>query len=147
MPLLKPYQDKIAEGVITLMKDCPGDASNTRKELLVATRHLWYTDFRTSFVDYINIILNEDVLIGTGVTCKETLRPLGYSVIIDLIHHVRNQLSLEQLSKTITIFSKNLLDSSIPPQIQTMCAKLLLSLTDNIIEQKSKADSNISFLI
>lgn len=31
MPMLKPYQDQIADGVITLMKDLPGDASVTRK--------------------------------------------------------------------------------------------------------------------
>jgi hypothetical protein len=29
--MLKPYQDRIADGVIIVMKDLPGDASSTRK--------------------------------------------------------------------------------------------------------------------
>lgn len=142
IPILKPYQDQIAEGVITLMKDCPGDSSTTRKELLSATRHLWFTEFRNSFVPYIDILLNDDVLIGTGVTCKETLRPIAYSVLMDLIHHVRSQISLAQISKIITIFSRNLQDVAIQPQIQTMCAKLLLSLVENISVSPNRAEGN-----
>lgn len=74
MQILKPYQDQIADGVISLMKDCPKEASATRKELLVATRHLWFTEFRSSFYKYLDLLLNEDLLIGSGVTCKESLR-------------------------------------------------------------------------
>ncbi|KAJ3311628.1 hypothetical protein HDV04_003892 [Boothiomyces sp. JEL0838] len=146
IPILKPYQDQIAEGVITLMKDCPGDSSTTRKELLSATRHLWFTEFRNSFVPYIDILLNDDVLIGTGVTCKETLRPIAYSVLMDLIHHVRSQISLAQISKIITIFSRNLQDVAIQPQIQTMCAKLLLSLVENISVSPNRAEARPLFV-
>ena len=101
MPMLKPYQDQIADGVITLMKDLPGDASSTRKELLVAARHLWYTDFRVSFLRHINLLLDDNVLVGTGVTCRETLRPLANSVLIDLLHNVRIQLTLPQISRYV----------------------------------------------
>lgn len=34
LPVLMPYQEQIADGVITLMKDCPEDASATRKVLI-----------------------------------------------------------------------------------------------------------------
>ncbi|KAJ3319442.1 hypothetical protein HDV06_006328 [Boothiomyces sp. JEL0866] len=146
IPILKPYQDQIAEGVITLMKDCPGDSSTTRKELLSATRHLWFTEFRNSFVPYIDILLNDDVLIGTGVTCKETLRPIAYSVLMDLIHHVRSQISLAQISRIITIFSRNLQDVAIQPQIQTMCAKLLLSLVENISVSPNRMEARPLFV-
>ena len=138
--MLKPYQDKIADGVITLMKDLPGDASATRKELLVAARHLWYTEFRVSFLRHINVLLNDNVLVGTGVTCQETLRPLAHSVLIDLLHNVRIQLTLPQISQIITAYSKNLQDVNIPPQIQTMCVKLLLGLADNLVQQPGKVE-------
>ncbi|KAH6600577.1 hypothetical protein BASA50_002141 [Batrachochytrium salamandrivorans] len=141
MALLKPYEEDVANGVISLMKDCPPDASATRKELLIATRHLFYTEFRNAFVRHLDVILNDDVLVGTGVTCRETLRPLAHSVLVDLIHHVRNELSLEQITKVIHIYSKNLHDLSFAPQIQTMCAKLLLSLIDNVVNQQSKPDA------
>ncbi|KAI8907173.1 hypothetical protein EDD86DRAFT_232632 [Gorgonomyces haynaldii] len=137
---VKPYQEQVAEGVMTLMKDCPPDASTIRKELLVAVRHLWYTDFRVAFIPHLDILLDEDVIIGSGVTCRETLRPLGHSVLVDLIHHVRAELSLQQISRIIYIYSKNLHDPRFPPQVQTMCCKLLLSMVENIVKQPSKDD-------
>ncbi len=107
---------------------------------MVAARHLWYTDFRASFLRHINVLLDDDVLVGTGVTCQETLRPLAHSVLIDLLHNVRIQLTLPQISKIILAYSRNLQDITIPPQIQTMCVKLLLGLADNLVNQPSKND-------
>ena len=37
------------------------------------------------------------VLVGTGRACYETLRPLAYSLLAELIHHVRLDLSLPQV--------------------------------------------------
>jgi transformation/transcription domain-associated protein len=71
---LKPHQEAIAEAVIGLMKDCPSDDSATRKELLVATRHIWFSDFRTSFLKYVDVLLDENVLVSPGLTSRETLR-------------------------------------------------------------------------
>ncbi|KAI9209824.1 uncharacterized protein BJ171DRAFT_609195 [Polychytrium aggregatum] len=138
--LLRHNMNEIAESVVTLMKDCPPEASATRKELLVATRHIWYTDFRQGFIPYIDILLNEDVLIGTGVTSRETLRPLGHSVLVDLIHHIRSDLSLAQSSRVIDIYSRNLHDHSFPHNIPTMCAKLLLNLIETLINKLPKQD-------
>lgn len=74
MGTLKAHQQAVADSVVMLMKDCPPEAPGIRKELLVATRHLWASDFRTSFVPHIDILLNEKVLVGTGVTSREALR-------------------------------------------------------------------------
>ncbi|KNC98645.1 histone acetyltransferase TRA1 [Spizellomyces punctatus DAOM BR117] len=130
VPILKPYQQQIADAVVVLMRSCPPDAAATRKELLVATRHIWYTDFRHAFVKHVDILLNEDVLVGSGVTAKETLRPIAHSVLVDLIHHVRADLSIAQLSRAIHMYSRNLHDPNFAPNIQTMCAKLLLNIVD-----------------
>jgi transformation/transcription domain-associated protein len=73
---LKPYQDVIADSVVTVMMDCPIDDSATRKELLVATRHILYTDFRQPFLKHIDALLSEDVIVGKGLTSRETLRYL-----------------------------------------------------------------------
>ena len=137
---LKEFQDKIADAVIQLMLDCSSEAANIRKELLVATRHIWFTDFRASFVKYIDVLLNEDVLLGLGLTCRETLRPLAHSVLVDLIHHVRSDLTQEQIIKAVYIYERNLNDSSFAPNIQTMCVKLLVNLVDCIV----KLEPNVS---
>ena len=81
----------------------------------------------------IDILLNEKVLVGTGVTSHETLRPLAYSMLADLVHHVRAELTPAQLAKTVYIYSRNLHDQSLASSIQTMCAKLLLNLVDCIV--------------
>ncbi|KAG0235555.1 hypothetical protein B0O80DRAFT_498171 [Mortierella sp. GBAus27b] len=130
---LRPHQNAIPDFVIRLLRDCPPEAAATRKELLVATRHILSIDFRQAFVPKIDILLNENVLVGTGVTSHETLRPLAYSMLADLVHHVRAELTPEQLAKTVYIYSRNLHDPSLASSIQTMCAKLLLNLVDCIV--------------
>lgn len=107
------------------------------QELLIATRHILQTDFRNAFVAYIDTLVDDRVLIGFGQTAREQLRPLAYSMIADLIHHVREDLSLTTLAHVIHIYSCNVLDPTLALSIQTMCSKLLLNLTENVI----KADS------
>ncbi|KAI8370186.1 hypothetical protein EDC96DRAFT_563874 [Choanephora cucurbitarum] len=137
---LRPFQNQIPDFVLRLLRECPPESSATRKELLVATRHILSTDFRSSFVPKIDLLLNEKVLIGTGVTSHDTLRPLAYSMLADLVHHIRSELSPSQLYRTVYIYSRNLHDATLAPSIQTMCGKLLLNLIDCIIKTPNKKD-------
>ena len=43
---MQPYEKVIATAVVELLQRCPVKAVSTRKELLVATRHILATDFR-----------------------------------------------------------------------------------------------------
>ncbi len=72
-------------------------------------------------------------------------RPLAYSTLADLVHHVRTELSLGQLSRVVYLFSRNIHDPSLPYNIQTMSAKLLLNLVE-CIARKNETDGkgNIS---
>lgn len=96
--LLKPNQQLIADSFINLLRDCPSETSAARKvtngwftkaafhgnthfyhslqELMVATRHILTTDFRMSFIKYLEdgTLFNEDILVGVGMTSKITLR-------------------------------------------------------------------------
>ncbi|KAI7902282.1 uncharacterized protein BX663DRAFT_552217 [Cokeromyces recurvatus] len=137
---LRPFQNQIPEFVLRLLRECPPESSATRKELLVATRHILSTDFRTSFVSKIDLLLNEKVLIGTGVTSYDTLRPLAYSMLADLVHHIRSELSPSQLRRTVYMYTRNLHDPTLAPSIQTMCGKLLLNLIDCIIKIPNRAE-------
>lgn len=78
---------------------------------------------------------------GTGITCRESLRPLAYSVVADLIHHVRNELDLAQLNKVTLVFSTNLNDPTFNSSIQTMCAKLLNTIIESIQSKEDKAEA------
>lgn len=71
---IKEYLDIFPEACVRLLRDCPPEDVATRKELLVATRHILTVDSRSSFVPYIDVMLDENVLVGTGITCRESLR-------------------------------------------------------------------------
>jgi transformation/transcription domain-associated protein len=138
---IKEYLEVFPEACVRLLRDCPPEDVGTRKELLIATRHILTVDSRSSFVPYIDTMLEERVLVGTGVTSRETLRPLAYSVVADLIHHVRNELPIAQLARIVYVFSCNLNDFTFTSSIQTMCAKLLNTIVDSIHNKGDAAES------
>lgn len=61
---MREYQTTIASSVVELLQICPPSAVATRKELLVATRHILATDFRNGFFPHIDVLVNEEVLLG-----------------------------------------------------------------------------------
>ena len=77
------------------------------------------------------------------MTCTSAFsahRPLAYSTLADLVHHVRQHLPLSDLSLAVQLFAKNIDDESLPSSIQTMSCKLLLNLVD-CIRSKSEQES------
>jgi transformation/transcription domain-associated protein len=79
--VMRPYEKTISDCVVNLLKSCPSESLNTRKELLVATRHILATDFRKGFFAQIDTLLKTSVLIGEGRSSYDTLRPLAYVVV------------------------------------------------------------------
>ncbi len=132
MEALKPYKDNIPRYVLQLLINTPPQAAAIRKELLIATRHILATEFRVGFAPHISRLLDENCMVGTGKTCRETLRPLAYSTLADLVHTVRHQLPLPHLCKVVLVYSQNLHDPTLQLGIQTMAAKLLLNLVSPI---------------
>ena len=80
---------------------------------------------------------------GSGWTTKETVRSLAYSILADLVHHIRTSLSLQHLSMAVFLFSKNVHDETLPVSIQTMSCKLLLNLVE-CIRQKAETEPAVS---
>ncbi|KAK4703940.1 hypothetical protein P7C70_g2279, partial [Phenoliferia sp. Uapishka_3] len=129
---LATYLNVLPEIAVRLMKDCPSDAVAMKRDLLVATRHILQSELRSAFLGQIDTLLDDHVLVGNGVTGYENLRPLAYSMLADLIHHVRAELSLSQLARIVHVYSANVHDPTLGAAIQTMCSKLLLNLIDPI---------------
>lgn len=50
----------------------------------------------------------------------------------DLLHHIRNDLSLTRVSRAVDLFGKNLFDETLPFSIQMMCQRVILNLADCI---------------
>lgn len=141
LEIILTHAPSLVKGMLSLLQLCPKEVAHLRKELLIAARHILATDLRNKFVTCMDKLFDEDLLLGRGWTTHESLRPLAYSTLADLVHHVRQQLSLSVLAKAVHLFSKNVHDESLPTSIQTMSCKLLLNLVD-CIRQKSEPDNS-----
>jgi transformation/transcription domain-associated protein len=137
---LKPYEERLAGNVVALMSTCPRESISTRKELLVATRHLLNSDFRTGFFNHVNTLMDEKVLIGSNshrYSGQASLRPLAYTALSDLIHHVKTRLTMSQMSKVVCMFSRILHDSaSLPLSTQYTSVRTLLSVIEIVFQNK-----------
>ena len=150
---LKPYEDRLASNVVAIMSSCPRELLSTRKELLVATRHLLNSDFRNGFFRHVHSLLDEKILIGWSskhqhrhrylshhYSEQSVLRPLGYTVLSDLIQQTRTTpvLTLAQISRAVTIFSRVLHDASLPMSTQYTAVRTLLSVLDAVFSNKDR---------
>lgn len=107
---IKPYENSICSSIVKLLVTCPADSVSIRKELLVGLKQVLNTEYRRGLYPLIDTLLDERVLVGTGRVCIETLRPLAYTLLAELVHYVRGNLSLPLLSRIIYLFSRNMRD-------------------------------------
>lgn len=138
---LTDFLGTLPDIVVRLLRDCPREKSASRKELLVAIRHIINFNFRRIFLKKIDELLDERTLIGDGLTAYENMRPLAYSMLADLIHHLRDSLSKEQIRRTIEVYIKNLHDPFPGTSFQTMSAKLLLNMAECIAKLEPKQEA------
>lgn len=143
---LQDFLPMLPNVVVRLLKDCPREKSSARKELLVAIRHIINFNYRKIFMEKIDELLDERILIGDGLTVYETMRPLAYSMLADLIHHVRDHLNRDQIRRAVEVYTKNLHDDFPGTSFQTMSAKLLLNMAEKISKLEDKQDARY-FLI
>ncbi|KAI9886978.1 MAG: hypothetical protein M1823_001194 [Watsoniomyces obsoletus] len=146
-PLLREFIQELPGIVVRLLKDCPRDRSAARKELLVAIRHIINFNYRRVFIGTIDDLLDERILIGDGLTVYEGMRPLAYSMLADLIHHVRDNLTRDQIRRTIDVYTRNLHDTFPGTSFQTMSAKLLLNMGESIARLPNKQDARYFLLM
>ncbi|XP_051959306.1 transformation/transcription domain-associated protein [Xyrauchen texanus] len=140
--LVGKYSQQMVKGMLQLLSNCPPETAHLRKELLIAAKHILTTDLRSQFIPCMDKLFDESILIGSGYTARETLRPLAYSTLADLVHHVRQNLPLTDLSLAVQLFAKNIDDESLPSSIQTMSCKLLLNLVDCIRSKSEQENGN-----
>lgn len=145
--LAPEHSTVVPDVILRLLQDCPAELLVARKELLHATRHILLTPFRLHFVPKIELLFDEKILIGHGLTSFETLRPLAYSTVADFIHNVRNELTPMQIWKTVQIYCSLLKDDSLALTVQIMSAKLLLNLVERIMKLPNKLEGRHLFMM
>ncbi|KYR00111.1 protein kinase [Tieghemostelium lacteum] len=126
---IKTFPD-IPRYVIALLQNCPTHLSSTRKEILIALRHILNSEFKPKFLDYLDLLLDEKVLLGTSRTCYESLRSLAYSTLADFISSMKDSLHINHIVKVVSIYSKHLHDSTNSIPIQMLSAKLICNFAE-----------------
>ncbi|XP_078728881.1 transformation/transcription domain-associated protein isoform X3 [Lampetra fluviatilis] len=140
--LVSKYSQQMVKGMLQLLAGCPPETAHLRKELLIAAKHILTTDLRNQFIPQMDKLFDESILIGSGYTVRETLRPLAYSTLADLVHHVRQHLPLSELALAVRLFSRNIDDETLPSSIQTVSCKLLLNLVECIRSRSEQEGGN-----
>jgi len=125
---------------IQTQQDCPGEFPSARKDLLVAIRHMLLSDFKKALLRQAPKLLDEKLLIGEGKLVFDTLRPLAYATLADVVHQIKGELSLQQLSRIVYVFSRNLHDTSLPLSVQSQSVRILLNLVDQIHRSSDATD-------
>ncbi len=144
------YAPNVVQGMLSLLKNCPHEVAHLRRDLLVAARYILGTELRVRFIPCIDQLFNEDIFIGTGWTTRDAVRSMAYSILVDVVHHVRGQLSLNHLSLAVQLFSKNVHDPTLPVTIQNISCKLLLNLMESIrvkTEQELTVSANPGLIV
>lgn len=133
---LRSDKDLIPLIVIDLLDCCPIECASARKELLVAVRHILSTELRSAFLPHLSRLMDESLLLGKGPTAAAVFRPAAFSMLADLIHHIRMDLPPPMVSAVIAKYSQVLMDPTLPLAVQTMSIKLLLNLIDSIVSDR-----------
>ncbi|KAI6119305.1 FAT domain-containing protein, partial [Pisolithus croceorrhizus] len=95
-------------------------------DLMVVLRHLIGTPHRKALLPHIDKLFDEQVLLGTGIGSRETIRPAAYASLADLVHHLRGELSAEQLYSTL------LHNPYLGHNLHTLFSKMMFGLIENI---------------
>ncbi|KAA3675126.1 transformation/transcription domain-associated protein, partial [Paragonimus westermani] len=142
--LVERYSDSLVQGMMNLLYNCPPSVTNMRKEFFIAARHILSAQqIRPKFLDVLDELMNEDILIGQGYTVRDSLRPLAYSTLADLTHHIRGELSLAKIARAIDVYGRNLHDDTLPFSIQHMSLRLLLNLVECIRQRAVAASTTV----
>ncbi|KAI9615597.1 hypothetical protein H4Q26_011539 [Puccinia striiformis f. sp. tritici PST-130] len=138
-PLVQPFGPEIPTIVIRILKDIPPESSLSRRELIVALRHILGTEYRALFIPFLSELLNMRIFMGTGITVFESLRHLVCSTYADLVQHAKPELQANHIKAILVNFIEVLNDPTSSTTTQAMAGRsftassiwLLEALADN----------------
>ncbi|KAI6047148.1 hypothetical protein EDC04DRAFT_2864285 [Pisolithus marmoratus] len=126
------FGERLILSALRLLQDLPANSIQARKDLMVVLRHLIGTPHRKALLPHVDKLFDEQVLLGTGVGSRETIRPAAYASLADLVHHLRGELSAEQLGKVAKLYSTLLHNPYLGHNLHTLFSKMMFGLIENI---------------
>lgn len=65
-------------------------------------------------------------------------RAAVYSAVADLVHHIRNELTITQLWRIVHVYSRLIHNPALSNNLHTMSAKMMFGLTEPILLKETK---------
>ncbi|KAG2042802.1 hypothetical protein BDR03DRAFT_1058663 [Suillus americanus] len=124
------FGERLILAALRLMQDLPSNGIQARKAMVL--RHLIGTQHRKALLPQIDKLFDERILLGDGVGSKETLRPSVYASVADLVHHVRGDLSANQLARVAKLYSALIHNPYLSHNLHTLFSKMMFGLIENI---------------
>ncbi|KAA1103735.1 hypothetical protein PGTUg99_009715 [Puccinia graminis f. sp. tritici] len=122
--LVQPFGTEIPTIVLRILKDIPPESSLSRRELIVALRHILGTEYRSLFIPFLNDLLNFRVFMGTGITSFETcVIGLVYNTYTDLLQNIKSDLLGNHIKAILMNFAEVLNDPTASTTTQAMAGK------------------------
>jgi transformation/transcription domain-associated protein len=98
--------------------------------------------FYQEFLPHIGQFFDETFFCSSGYTASESLRSNAASIVAELVHNARKQLTYQEICKAFTYFSKSLHDPLLHINLQHMCCKVLLSLIESVKSKENEPTVN-----
>ncbi|KAK6104161.1 FAT domain family protein [Brugia pahangi] len=132
---------QIVQSIMQMLERCPHENYSMRRELIGTVKNIFVTDLQTKFIPVIPKLFNENLMLGNGFSSMDFLRPTMYTMLADLVHHVRGHLSYSLLCCSVYAFTKSMFDPAIQPTVQSMCIKLMMNLIESfVVTEKNHPD-------
>ena len=131
----KVSQVLLADAVFRMLASLPMELGALRKEVLTALR-FYVSNDATAFARDAMALLDERVLLGSSSSgagavlwANESLRQTANFALAEVIHAVRDKLTLEQQALVVDTSTRAILDPTLPCAVATIFLQLLTKFT------------------
>jgi hypothetical protein len=145
---MKSNETIVGPLIIRLLACIPSDLPSLRRKiLLVFYQCVQHADIRGVYVQDIDNLLDLRIVLGVnasssfggtgGGTSDTQLRTVAYRALADLLHSMRDTLTVEQISGVVDFFTPVIMDAGIPANT---CAAVAIRLLLYLVEKLFHSD-------
>ncbi|KAJ7590989.1 hypothetical protein C8J56DRAFT_1135339 [Mycena floridula] len=138
---LEPHADSMMLMTLRILQDCPRDSVSFRKELMLVFRHFMATKHHAALVPHIEKLMDERVIFGTGLASKELLRVNIYTAMADLVHHLKADFTIQQLSHIVLVYSRLLHDPVDPISLHIVYGKTMFHVIEPLVNKEAPVEA------
>jgi len=129
---VKASESELAPAVLRLFACVPPESPSLRRELVAALNLFVQSEVRSAFSRNLGAMLDRRVLLGGLSAVPDAIRSSAYRTLADLLHHVRDTLTVEQVAAVTDYFTPVIMDASLGASLAAVALRLLLNLVEKL---------------